>query len=75
MIEQTPPGKGGEIQLTDALDRLRQASGVIGCEFTGNRYDAGDKVGYLQANLEYALKRPELAERLRAYLKDLSARI
>jgi UTP--glucose-1-phosphate uridylyltransferase len=75
MIEQTPPGKGGEIQLTDALDRLRQAGGVIGCEFTGHRYDAGDKVGYLQANLEYALKRPDLAARLREYLKDLTARL
>ena len=75
LIAQTPPGKGGEIQLTDALDRLRQASGVIGCEFTGNRYDAGDKVGYLQANLEYALKRPDLAGRLRAYLKELATKI
>jgi UTP--glucose-1-phosphate uridylyltransferase len=75
MIERTPPGKGGEIQLTDALDRLRQASGVIGCEFRGNRYDAGDKVGYLQANLEYALKRPDLAPRLRDYLKTLAARL
>ncbi len=75
MIERTPPGKGGEIQLTDALDRLRQASGVIGCEFRGNRYDAGDKVGYLQANLEYALKRPDLAPRLRDYLKTLGARL
>jgi UTP--glucose-1-phosphate uridylyltransferase len=71
MIEQTPPGKGGEIQLTDALDRLRRERGVLGCAFRGTRYDAGDKLGYLKANLEYALKRPELAGKLRAYLKEL----
>jgi UTP--glucose-1-phosphate uridylyltransferase len=74
LIEQTPPGKGGEIQLTDALDRLRAERGVIGCAFRGTRYDAGDKFGYLQANLEYALKRPELAAKLRPYLRDLAAR-
>jgi UTP--glucose-1-phosphate uridylyltransferase len=74
LIEQTPPGKGGEIQLTDALDRLRAAHGVIGCAFHGTRYDAGDKVGYLQANLEYALKRPELAAKLRPYLRLLAAK-
>jgi len=71
MIEATPPGKGGEIQLTDALDRLRAARGVIGCAFRGTRYDAGDKFGYLQANIEYALKRPDLAAKLRPYLRDL----
>jgi UTP--glucose-1-phosphate uridylyltransferase len=71
MIERTPPGKGGEIQLTDALDRLRAAHGVVGCEVVGQRYDAGDKLGYLQANLVYALKRPELAAKLRAYLREL----
>jgi UTP--glucose-1-phosphate uridylyltransferase len=71
MIERTPPGAGGEIQLTDALDRLRAAHGVLGCEVTGQRYDAGDKLGYLQANLVYALKRPELAAKLRAYLREL----
>jgi len=71
MIEHTPPGKGGEIQLTDALDHLRAAHGVLGCEVAGQRYDAGDKLGYLQANLAYALKRPELAAKLRAYLREL----
>ena len=71
LIAATPPVKGGEIQLTDALDRLRAASGVIGCAFRGTRYDAGDKFGYLQANLEYALKRPDLAAKLRPYLRDL----
>jgi UTP--glucose-1-phosphate uridylyltransferase len=71
MIEATPPGKGGEIQLTDALDRLRAAHGVLGCQVRGQRYDAGDKLGYLQANLAYALKRPDLAGKLRAYLREI----
>ena len=71
MIAHTPPGKGGEIQLTDALDRLRAARGVLGCEVQGQRYDAGDKLGYLQANIEYALKRPDLAAKLRAYLREI----
>lgn len=73
-IEQTPPGKGGEIQLTDALDRLRRESGMLGYEFRGTRYDAGDKVGYIQANIEYALKRPDLAARLRPYLREIAGR-
>jgi UTP--glucose-1-phosphate uridylyltransferase len=71
MIERTPPGAGGEIQLTDALDRLRAARGIVGCEFRGRRYDAGDKFGYLQANIAYALKRPDLAAKLRAYLREI----
>jgi UTP--glucose-1-phosphate uridylyltransferase len=73
LIERTPPGKGGEIQLTDALDRLRAAGGILGCEFRGRRYDAGDKVGYLQANIEYALKRPDLAAKLRPYLRRIAS--
>jgi UTP--glucose-1-phosphate uridylyltransferase len=73
MIECTPPGKGGEIQLTDALERLRAAHGVLGCEFRGHRYDAGDRLGYLQANIAYALKRPELAAKLRAYLREIAS--
>jgi len=75
MIERTPPGKLGEIQLTDALDRLRAERGVIGCAFRGTRYDAGDKVGYIQANLEYALKRPDLAAKLRPYLRELAQKL
>ena len=73
IIERTPPGKGGEIQLTDALESLRATRGVLGCEFRGTRYDAGDKLGYLQANLAYALKRPELAAKLRAYLREIAS--
>ncbi len=74
MIERTKPGKGGEIQLTDALEQLRATHGMIGCEFKGRRYDAGDKFGYLVANLEFALKRPDLAAKLRPYLRELVER-
>jgi UTP--glucose-1-phosphate uridylyltransferase len=74
LIARTAPGKGGEIQLTDALDQLRRDAGIVGCEFQGRRYDAGDKVGYIQANIEYALKRPDLAARLRPYLEEIAGR-
>jgi UTP--glucose-1-phosphate uridylyltransferase len=71
ILEKTPPGKGGEIQLTDALQTLTRTMPLYGYEFTGDRYDAGDKFGYLQANVAFALKRPELAERLKNYLKEV----
>jgi UTP--glucose-1-phosphate uridylyltransferase len=74
MIERTEPGTGGEIQLTDALDRLRAEHGLLGYELEGRRYDAGDKLGYLQANIEYALKRPDLAAKLRAYLREIASK-
>ncbi len=71
MLEQTDPGKGGEIQLTDAMCRLMKEEGFIGYQFQGQRYDAGDKFGYLQANIAYALKRPDIAPRLLEYMKTL----
>ncbi len=69
-LEQTKPGKGGEIQLTDALDMLRKTRGLLGYQFEGERFDAGEKFGYLKANLEYAFERPELREKLVAYLRE-----
>ncbi len=74
ILEKTGRGVGGEIQLTDALATLAQTEGLIGYRFEGTRYDAGDKLGYLKANIAYALKRPELKDGLLAYLKDVSAR-
>jgi UTP--glucose-1-phosphate uridylyltransferase len=71
IIENTPPGKGGEIQLTDALQELARRTPLYGYEFMGDRYDAGDKVGYLQANIAFALKRPELAARVKEFLKKV----
>jgi UTP--glucose-1-phosphate uridylyltransferase len=71
IIENTAPGKGGEIQLTDALQELARRTPLYGYEFMGDRYDAGDKIGYLQANIAFALKRPEMAARLKKFLKKV----
>jgi UTP--glucose-1-phosphate uridylyltransferase len=71
LLEQTKPGAGGEIQLTDGILALLQHEKVFGYTFEGKRFDAGDKFGMLQATIEFALKRPEFADRLRAYLKEL----
>ena len=61
ILERTPPGKGGEIQLTDALKTLAQrGAGCYGLTVDGKRHDAGDKLGYLGANLAWALKRDDL---------------
>jgi UTP--glucose-1-phosphate uridylyltransferase len=71
LLEETKPGKNGEIQLTDAMARLMKEEGFLGYQFEGDRYDAGDKFGFLQANIAYALKRPDLAPRLMRYMKEL----
>jgi len=71
LLEETRPGAGGEIQLTDGILALLRHEKVFGYTFEGKRYDAGDKFGMLQATIELALKRPEFADRLRAYLKEL----
>jgi UTP--glucose-1-phosphate uridylyltransferase len=71
ILEKTPPGKGGEIQLTDALQELARRMPLCGYEFVGDRYDAGDKVGYLHANIAFALKRPEMATRVKEFLKEV----
>jgi UTP--glucose-1-phosphate uridylyltransferase len=72
VLEETKPGKGGEIQLTDAMSRLMQLQGFLGYEFEGLRYDAGDKFGFIQANIAYGLKNPEIAPRLMAYMASLT---
>jgi UTP--glucose-1-phosphate uridylyltransferase len=71
ILEQVKPGVGGEIQLTDALDVLARQGRLLGVELRGTRHDAGDKLGYLQANIAYALKRPELREGLLAYMREV----
>jgi UTP--glucose-1-phosphate uridylyltransferase len=60
ILGRVTPGVGGEIQLTDALAGLAAGEGLLGCLFEGKRYDAGDKVGYLEANLAWALKHPDM---------------
>jgi len=67
-LAETGKGTGGEIQLTDAIARLLETTTLLACEFKGKRYDCGTKLGYLQANVEYALKRPELKKDFSAYL-------
>jgi UTP--glucose-1-phosphate uridylyltransferase len=73
ILEKTPPGKGGEIQLTDAMNTLRARNGFVGYRFEGRRYDAGDKFGFLQANIAYGLKNPEIAPKLMEYMKQVVA--
>ncbi|MEF3168598.1 MAG: UTP--glucose-1-phosphate uridylyltransferase GalU [Deltaproteobacteria bacterium] len=70
-LHRTLPGLGGEIQLTDALDILRRDRVLYAYEFQGNRYDAGDKFGYLQATVSFALEHPELGGRFREYLREI----
>ena len=69
MIERTTPGKNNEIQLTDALILLNAEKEIYAYEFEGIRYDTGDKLGYLIATVEYALRNEELSEDFRDYLK------
>ena len=69
LLRQTKPGVGGEIQLTDALAELARTDGLIGYEFEGERHDAGDRLGYIKAQIAFAMKRPELREGLMAFLK------
>lgn len=68
ILEETPPGRGGEIQLTDALRQLARKQRVYAYAFEGRRYDVGDKLGYLEATVEFALKRPELRDAFMRYL-------
>ena len=72
LLEQTKPGAGGEIQLTDGIKALLKEEKVFGYNFEGKRFDAGDKFGMLQATVEFALNRPEFADKFRSYLKGLS---
>ena len=71
ILEQTQPGRGGEIQLTDALKVLAREQAMYAYDFIGRRYDVGDKEGYLEATVEYALRRPELREKFLGYLQSI----
>jgi len=70
-LEQTEPDEGGEIQLTNGLRMLLRTQPLYGLAFSGLRYDAGSKLGFLKATVQFALKRPDLAPGFRAYLKTL----
>ena len=71
LLENTQRGAGGEIQLTDAIAALMAEEQVMSYRFAGKRYDCGDKLGYLQATVEYALRHPILKDSFKAYLQDL----
>jgi UTP--glucose-1-phosphate uridylyltransferase len=71
VLEKTPLGVGGELQLTDGIKGLLQREKVYGYSFEGKRYDAGDKVGLMTATVDYALKRDDLGPQFREHLKSL----
>jgi UTP--glucose-1-phosphate uridylyltransferase len=72
LLERVAPGAGGEIQLTDAIAALLELEGVVGYEFSGRRYDCGSKLGYLEANVMYALRHGEIGAPFRAFLSALA---
>ena len=72
ILDNTAPGAGGEMQLTDAMKTLAQTKGMTGVDFTGKRYDMGDKLGILEATVEIALADPVLGDKFRQYLNGLS---
>ena len=74
ILEHTAPGKGGEIQLTDALKELAQKEAMYAYNFEGRRYDVGDKLGFLEATVEFALKREGLRDEFLEYLKNILAK-
>lgn len=71
ILENTAPGKGNEIQLTDALETLIKNEAMYAYDFEGRRYDVGDKLGFLQATVEYALRKEELRDGFIEYLKTI----
>lgn len=71
ILERTPLGAGGELQLTDAMKTTAREKSMIAVEFTGKRYDMGNKLGIMQAGCEVALNHPEIGEDFKAYLKEL----
>lgn len=70
-LNRTPRGVGGELQITDAMDRLREQEPLYACELRGQRYDTGQPLGYLKAGIELTLRRADLGPQLREYLRDL----
>lgn len=70
LLEQTKPGKSGEIQLTDSLQELNRAASLMAFRFDGKRHDVGDKLGFVQATIDFALERPDLADDVRRYLTE-----
>lgn len=74
VLAKTRPGKGNEIQLTDAINTLNKTQRVFAHEYKGHRYDVGNKFGWIETNIEYGLKHPETKDELREYIKDLGVK-
>ena len=72
ILDNTQPGAGGEIQLTDAMGTMARSKGMVAVDFTGTRYDMGNKLGIMQASVEVALRHPENGDAFRSYLKEIS---
>lgn len=72
ILENTPKGAGGELQLTDAMKAIAKRDGVIAVDYDGTRYDMGNKFGILQANIEVGLNHPEVKEQLKSYIKEIA---
>ena len=72
LLDNAEPGAGGEIQLTDAMCAMARTAGMMAVDFTGKRYDMGNKFGIMQASVEVALTHPEIKDEFRAYLKELA---
>lgn len=72
ILENTKPGKGGEIQLTDAMKEIATTVGMTAVEYTGTRYDMGNKLGILQASIEVGINHPEIGEDFKKYLKEFA---
>lgn len=75
ILKVTPNGAGGELQLTDAMKTLARRDGMTGVDFTGTRYDMGNKFGILKANIEVGLTHPETRDELREYLKEIAGKL
>lgn len=75
ILENTPLGVGGELQLTDAMRTLAVKYGMIGVDFSGVRYDMGNKFGILKANIEVGLNHPEIGAQLKEYIKELAEKL
>lgn len=75
ILRHTPNGAGNELQLTDAMKVLAQQNGMVGVDYTGVRYDMGNKFGILKANIEVGLQHPEVKDQLSAYLKEIAKQL
>ena len=72
ILENTPLGAGNELQLTDAMRVVAKTKGMTGVDFSGTRYDMGNKFGILKANIEVGLKHPETKDELKEYIKQIA---